>query len=56
MYFMLQGVAILLEQAFEAATRRKVGGSIGKAWTLASFALPGMFTISKAWSAAFRGT
>ncbi|KAM0749942.1 hypothetical protein T439DRAFT_357455 [Meredithblackwellia eburnea MCA 4105] len=48
-FFLLQGVAILLEQTFTAATGRKVRGPLGALWTLAWLGGAGYF-VWNSWS------
>ncbi|KAL8278401.1 hypothetical protein RQP46_009091 [Phenoliferia psychrophenolica] len=48
LYFLLQGVAILLEQTFTAATRRKVGGPLGSLWTFLPV-VGGGYLVWKSW-------
>ncbi|KAL8277286.1 hypothetical protein RQP46_010355 [Phenoliferia psychrophenolica] len=47
-YFLLQGVAVLLEQAFTASTGRKVGGLFGAVWT-SLIVLCGGFLVWRSW-------
>lgn len=47
-FFVLQGLAVIVEQIFETRTGRQVGGTTGKAWLLLAMLVPGG-NLARAW-------